>query len=158
MQDCLFCHYRISMPHRVSAPLCHLCASVVCLSYPSGWMGRLHIRACQISIQLDFLTVLVLFVWKSSCNSFCGWLRRQSMFTYASIMTGSLNKIKFKILKKIEFRCDISAPFKLPVWSVMWKIDLPPGKQKKEWKAEGGTFQFNIREIFLTIRIIFSVW
>ena len=51
-------------------------------------------------LEVPLLFVPVLFVLRSSCNSLCGCARRQSMSTYASILTGSplLSFIEFLVI------------------------------------------------------------
>ena len=57
-------------------------------SYGSGWMFLLYLLGCRTSIQFDFLSVVVVFVFKSSLSFF--WLCEAAQcLTYASILAGS---------------------------------------------------------------------
>ena len=75
-----------ALPRVLSAWLSHLCPS-----YWSGWMFLLYLLGCWTSIQFNFLSVLVVFVFK--LLSFFGCVRRHSVSTYASVLAGILKSV-----------------------------------------------------------------
>ena len=93
-QECGITHSTTTAsPHHTASP--HLSAHLHISTYPThldecGFFKSLVVRLSYSSI---FWWFWVLFVLKSSCNSFCGCTRRQSIFTYDSILTGSLYNI-----------------------------------------------------------------
>ena len=73
-----------TLPQVLSAPAAHLRPS-----YWSGQMFLLYLLGCWTSIQFDFLSVLVVFLFLNCCPSF-GCARRCSVSTYTSMLAGTV--------------------------------------------------------------------
>ena len=78
-----YCPPQSSSHHLAMSPLCP--AAHLCLSYRSGWMCLLYLLGCQTSIQLHFLSILVIFVFKLLLSF---WLCEKAQCVYLCLHVG----------------------------------------------------------------------